>query len=130
MLKVLPVLKRVTNWGRKGPLYFFLCRARTLFLTGGDSNSMCFGGGVMKTLGFDVSLVAFSLKGFSAACIFPPVLQAKLDVSRCEIELHLGHSAVLSDSPNESLNSNSCLHWGQTFSYIGISSSLLALVGT
>jgi hypothetical protein len=69
----------------------------------------------MKTLGFDVSLLAFSLKGFSATCIFPPVLQAKLDVSRCEIELHLGHITVLSDSLKESLNSNSCLHWGQAY---------------
>ena len=61
---------------------------------------MRFGGGVIRTLGIgdSNSLVVFFLKGFSAACMFPPVLQAKLDVSLWASELHLGQSGVLSDS--------------------------------
>jgi hypothetical protein len=49
---------------------------------------MRLGGGVIKTLGRGDSnpLVAFFLKGFSGACRFPPFLQAKLDISLCELE--------------------------------------------
>jgi hypothetical protein len=90
------------------------------------------GGGVIK-LGvgavpaFLVALVSGAapcLNGFSAACIFPPVLQAKLDVNLFAFTLHLGHVIDLSASLKESLNSNSVLHWGQKYSYIGIWSSL------
>jgi hypothetical protein len=38
--------------------------------------------------------LAFCLKGFSAACKLPPVLQAKLDVSLSAVEKHLGHRRV------------------------------------
>ena len=68
--------------------YFFLLRARILRLPGGESNFLSLGGGVIRTLGIgdSDSLVVLFLKGFSAACKFPPVLQAKLDVSRCASE--------------------------------------------
>ena len=109
---------------RKEILYFFLCLARILRFSGGESNSMGFGGGVTRTLGIGDSnpLVMFSLKVFSAACMFPPVLQAKLDISLCADELHFGHTGV-QFALNASLSSNSFLHWEQIYSYIGILSS-------
>ena len=64
-----------------------------LFLVGGESNSTRFGGGVIRTMGIgdSNSLVVFPLKGFSDAWMPEPILQAKLDISLCADELHLGH---------------------------------------
>jgi hypothetical protein len=54
-------------------------------------------------------LFASFLKGFSAACKFPPVLHAKLEVSRSVAEKHFGHRAVELAWLKGILNSNSFL---------------------
>ena len=79
---------------------------------------MRFGGGVIRTLGIgdSNSLVVFFLKGFSAACMFEPILQAKLDSSLLAGALHLGHLINLSASLNDIRNSNSILHSLQIYS--------------
>ncbi len=115
---------------KRTPSIYFFFRERVFLLTGIESNSMRSGGGVINTFETDPDIlldinspVIFCLKGFSAAWILPPVLQAKLDIIRCDSEVHFGHKGVQFASLNESLNSNSVLHLEQMNSYIGIASS-------
>jgi hypothetical protein len=70
---------------------------------------------------FSFSVAAGFLKGFSAAWMFPPVLQAKLENCFWALDWHLGQFTALSAWSNERLISNSVLHCGQIYSYIGIS---------
>lgn len=73
---------------------------------------MRFGGGVTITLGAAgdalASLIApfpettAFLKGFSAACMFPPVLRPKLEYNFWAAALHFGQVMTLSHSLSES----------------------------
>ena len=106
--------------------HFFLGRSRILLLTGDESNSMRFGGGVTRALGVSevalaslfapISEAAAFLKGFSAACMFTPVLQPKLEYNFWAGALHFGQVTALSDSLKRSLSSNSELHLVQAYS--------------
>lgn len=60
------------------------------------------------------------LNGFPAACIEPPVIEPKLDISFLAFAPHLGHLAGLSDSLIDRINSNCLPHLGQRYSYTAI----------
>ncbi len=84
--------------------YFFLRPAPTLPLRVD---------GVPAAPAVPINVTGSFLKAFSEAWIFPPVLQAKLEINRWASALHFGQEGLLADSLNARLNSNSVLHCGQ-----------------